>query len=178
MVRRTEIFDRVKKATVAIVGMNVSGAKQPFTIFGSGFCIEPVGVVVTCRHVMDSFLERPVMELIEEVSEEERDKDLQKLPELEALRAFAVFYDMETRAAQNQLLAIPCAIQNLVSKTDFDLSVFRVGEHKLFEGGGFPYLEFEDYEEISEGQQIGVCGFPLGSHLQDQIGTVTSSFTS
>jgi S1-C subfamily serine protease len=35
----------------------------------------------------------------------------------------------------------------------------------------------EDYKSISEGDDISVCGFPLGNYLYDQLGTVTSSFT-
>ena len=32
-------------------------------------------------------------------------------------------------------------------------------------------------ETRAEGLEIGICGFPLGDFLKDQIGTVSSSFT-
>jgi len=42
---------------------------------------------------------------------------------------------------------------------------------------GFPYLEIEEYSNISEGDEVGICGFPLGNYLYRQLGTVTSSFS-
>ena len=38
-------------------------------------------------------------------------------------------------------------------------------------------MEIEDFKDLSEGDDIGVCGFPLGNFLYEQLGTVTSSFT-
>ena len=41
----------------------------------------------------------------------------------------------------------------------------------------FPFLQIEEYTNIYEGQDIGTCGFPLGNYLQEQLGTMASSFT-
>jgi len=39
-------LDKVKKATVAVAYLNRANAKEPFTIVGSGFCIDPSGIVI------------------------------------------------------------------------------------------------------------------------------------
>lgn len=175
MPTRREIFDRVKRATVAVVGMNVSEARHPFTIMGSGFCIDRDGIIVTCRHVLETLMEKPVAQQIAEVSPEEKDKEQQKLGPVEMVTPFAVFYDTRQLASESRLLAIPCQFQNAMAKTDFDLAMVRVVRHPAFEAG-FPYVEIED-QEIAEGDEIATCGFPLGTKLHDSLGTVTSSFT-
>src|SRR4051812_27274317 len=55
------IVNRAKEATVAIGAMRSDDRgrplrDQPFTIVGSGFCVHPLGVVLTCRHVLEPFL--------------------------------------------------------------------------------------------------------------------------
>jgi len=55
-----EIADAVKTATVAIVlhHPDIPEKKnRPFTILGSGFCIHSKGVIVTCKHVLDGFID-------------------------------------------------------------------------------------------------------------------------
>jgi S1-C subfamily serine protease len=52
-----DVFERVKKATVAIVISEPKKApKTPFTIVGSGFCVHPEGIIVTCEHVFKTFV--------------------------------------------------------------------------------------------------------------------------
>lgn len=63
------IYDTVKRATVAIVAAQPQTLPaKPFTIVGSGFCIHPEGVVVTCEHVFKTFVDpdgyKRVMEAI------------------------------------------------------------------------------------------------------------------
>jgi hypothetical protein len=50
------IYDAVKKATVAIVVSVPNRSPFPYLIVGSGFCIDPDGVIVTCNHVFRAFL--------------------------------------------------------------------------------------------------------------------------
>lgn len=57
---RLEIFDTIKKATVAIAIYNENDLQNPYTIIGSGFCIHPRGIIVTSRHVIDAFLDKPI----------------------------------------------------------------------------------------------------------------------
>lgn len=68
---KREIYDTVKKATVGIV-MELPGRlpQRPFTILGSGFCIHPDGIIVTCEHVFRAFFdEKAYKELIESLPE-------------------------------------------------------------------------------------------------------------
>ena len=61
--------------------------------------------------------------------------------------------------------------------TNYDLAVIYIKKHVAF-ASGFPFVEIENYDEICEGNEIGTCGFPLGNYLYEQIGTITSSFTT
>ena len=121
-------------------------------------------------------MEKPVAQQIAEVSAEEKGKSWRKLGPVEMLTPFAVFYDTQTLASEGQILAIPCQFQNVVAKTDFDLAMVRVVRHQAFKAG-FPHVELQECEPVSEGDEIATCGFPLGNMLHDSLGTVTSSFT-
>jgi hypothetical protein len=50
------VYEAVKRATVALVATfeNVI-PKRPFSIVGSGFCVAPDGIIVTCDHVFKGF---------------------------------------------------------------------------------------------------------------------------
>lgn len=173
---RREIFERVKCATVAIAAMNREGAPHPFTIVGSGFCVDPRGLVVTCRHVLEMLMEKTTEEQISAVSQKEAQKKIQKLPPVRAITPFAVFYQRQTIDTE-RLLFFPCQVDNATAKTDFDLAMLRLLPHNAYTSG-YPFLEIEDPESLAEGDSISTCGFPLGNYLYEQLGTVTSSFTT
>jgi hypothetical protein len=66
-----DIYAAVKRATVAIVlEFPDRIPARPFTIVGSGLCIHPAGVVVTCEHVFRAFVDpaayQRVMEAVKE----------------------------------------------------------------------------------------------------------------
>jgi hypothetical protein len=58
--RMNDPLVRLKQATVALVLLHQRQGTQPFTIAGSGFCIDRKGIVVTCEHVLSSFMKVPV----------------------------------------------------------------------------------------------------------------------
>src|SRR6266853_5715251 len=58
----------------------------------------------------------------------------------------------------------------------FDLAVLKLSTHPAFPEG-YPTLPVADYSELHEMMEVATCGFPLGSVLQEQLGTITSSFT-
>lgn len=60
--------------------------------------------------------------------------------------------------------------------TGYDLAAMRLGPHPAYPNG-YPALPIADYAELHEMMEIATCGFPLGEVLQEQLGTVTSSFT-
>lgn len=57
-----------------------------------------------------------------------------------------------------------------------DLGLVRLAVHAAYFKGS-PTIEIEDFDRIHEGMEVATCGFPLGSVLQERMGTVTSSFT-
>src|SRR6266566_8510870 len=75
-----------------------------------------------------------------------------------------------------ELLVAACPIDQIIARTDHDLGLVRAAPHERF-GGGFPFVEIADYSDLYEGLEIGTYGFPLGTFLYDQIGTLTSSLT-
>lgn len=162
-------YDAVKAATVAIALWHPERpgtGNRPFSIIGSGFCINSEGVIVTCAHVHRATMEQDAYQRILENSDE--------LLELEGSIPHAIFY--LPRPVGDELFAYPCPARQGISKTDRDLAVFKISPHRAFPDG-FPTLPIADYDQIHETMEIGTCGFPLGCMLQDQIGTVTSSFT-
>jgi S1-C subfamily serine protease len=173
---RREVFDRVKRATVAVVAMNRAGSSHPFTIFGSGFCIDRSGLIVTCKHVLEALMEKTVAKQVSEVSPGEAGKKVQTLQPVQVITPFAVFYAGQSDDKE-RLMFFPCQVDNATAKLDFDLAMLRVLPHKAFPSG-YPILEIEEAESIAEGDPIATCGFPLGEYLHEQLGTVTSSFTT
>jgi S1-C subfamily serine protease len=166
------VFEAVKRATVAIVAMNTSDSRHPFTTVGSGFCVDPVGFVATCRHVVDALMEKSMEQQIAEVSEEEKKKPIQILGPVNVITPYVVFY----LPRATQVIAILSRVDSVIAKSDFDLALLRLWPHTAFQSG-YPFLEIEEYEAVGEGEDIATCGFPLGNYLQDQLGTITSSFT-
>lgn len=170
-----QVFEKVKKATVAIAALNTEESKQPFTIFGSGFCVDPSGAIITCRHVIESMMSKTVEQQMSEAPSVQDKDQIRPLSPVTVIIPHAIFYDT-TRSDQNIIIALPARARNITAKTDKDLGALQVWPH-ISLPGGYPHLEIEDYINISEGDDIGVCGFPLGNYLYNQLGTVTSSFT-
>jgi S1-C subfamily serine protease len=174
MGKDTNILKRVKKATVALAYLNAQDSEQPFTIVGSGFCIDASGIVVTCRHVLEGFMATPIAQQIAEASGPSTPDGLLPVSLGQTIRPHAVFYD--TDRSSEHIVAIPVPMQNASAKTDKDLAALQLVRHTTFQDG-YPFLEIADYKELHEGDEIGLCGFPLGNDLFKQLGTVTSSFT-
>ena len=171
-----DIFKKAKRATVAMAVLNFNNTSKPFEIIGSGFCIDSVGIIVTCRHVLSSFMSKSIDQQIKEakVIGEHRGKEVKTAGPFNLIRPHAIFFD--TERSSKRLFALPTAMDILIAREDKDIGVVRVLKHSYFENG-YPFLEIENYENINEGDDIAICGFPLGTYLKERLGTVTSSFT-
>ena len=167
-------FEAIKKATVAMAFLHYENKQQPFTILGSGFCIHKRGVVVTCRHVVEAFFKKSFDEYIASIKDEGKKKQIQNIPNIQALVAHALFYQFHPD--QKKILVIPVPIEVGMVQMDFDLGLIRLQPHNIFPKD-YPTVQFEDFNKLHEGMEISTCGFPLGSFLQKSLGTVTSSFT-
>lgn len=86
----------------------------------------------------------------------------------------AVFFD--TQYSKHKMRAIPAPMDIATIKTDCDIGMMRIQPSIAFPKG-FPSLAIEEFDQIYEGMEIATCGFPLGNNLNNQIGTITSSFT-
>jgi len=173
-----EILDRIKRATVALAVVPSEPPPDhksaPFLIIGSGFCVHPRGVVATCEHVISAFLDGDIREVIAQVPDEDKRKELWPLRNVRMTKPHALFF--VTHASKENLILIAAPMEAAVGKMDCDLGLIRVVQHAAFKNG-YPYLEIEDYANIYEGMDAAICGFPLGNFLQEQLGTLTSSFT-
>ena len=172
--RSQQTFERIKRATVAMAVLHEKHPSRPFTILGSGFCIHPRGVIVTCRHVAEAFLERKFETYISQLPAEKREKEIQELQDVRSLIPYALFYVV--RPGRHEVMMLPAPVQIGMAKTDLDLGLLRVAVHAAFRTG-YPTVEIEDFDRIYEGKDVATCGFPLGSVLQQRMGTVTSSFS-
>lgn len=170
---------RIKKATVALAFMHeqeqpLPMRKQPFTILGSGFCIHRQGVVVTCAHVIEAFMEKNIKEHLDSIPSEEKSKRIQNIPETRSLIPHALFY--LPRHDRHEMHIITARVDVCTAKTNMDLGALRLHPHAAFPQG-YPVMRIEDFDHVHEGLEIATCGFPLGNLLFEQLGTVTSSFT-
>ena len=162
-------FASIKAATVAVARVHEI-EKQIFEIVGSGVCIDPAGIVLTCEHVISAFMAVPVKEQLKGI---EKSSEPTKLESPALIVPHAIFYKVDERG---RLLGFPCRVDQIVVSRKQDIGAIRVLPHTAMPEG-YPAAQVEDYAEIHEGLEVGTCGFPLGNFLKQQIGAVTSSFT-
>lgn len=162
-------YPKIKSATVAIAKVRDIDLRV-FDIVGSGVCIDPAGIILTCQHVISAFMAKSIPEQVKGLP---KSGEPQSLPAPQMVVPYAIFYKVDSKS---RLLAFPCRVDQIISATDQDIGLIRVLPHTSF-SDGYPAVETEDYSEIHEGLEVGTCGFPLGNILKEQIGAVTSSFT-
>ena len=163
------VLSRVKRATVALAIVNDGNAQRPFEIIGSGACLDPRGVIVTCRHVIEGFMANDYHSLVSQYPEIAKTG-----AETESIVPYALFYDLDSTAGQLRVIAARADTSQ--AHLRFDLGLIRVHPHDHFKGG-FPTLTVEPFGDITEGMDVATCGFPLGNGMFEQLGTRTSSFT-
>jgi S1-C subfamily serine protease len=172
-----EQLEFVKRATVAIALVPdkppADPRETPFTIAGTGFCIDSAGIVLTCEHVIRAFAPS-VRQAIAQLPKEEGPPGIRELKGIPMLVPHVLFYRPGPSPQELQVVIVPVA--NAVAKLEYDLGAIRLRPHTAFPIG-YPALEVEPFDSIYEGMELATCGFPLGNELQRQLGTMTSSFT-
>ena len=155
------IYEAVKKATVAIIATHQNALPQrPFTIIGSGFCISPDGIIVTCDHVFKGFFYSG-------------EGNATPSGPFRMMAPHALFFG---GVEGKEIVMHSASIHNAVTINGFDLCAMKLSRHDAY-ADGYPTLLIADYGGLHEMMEIATCGFPLGEVLCDQLGTVTSSFT-
>lgn len=149
---RNEVYLKVKAATVAICFRCPDGRLDPV---GSGVNVDPRGVVVTCKHV------------IEEAQVKRDDKgERPSFPRSEhgVQAGLLIMRDM-------------VAVFSLLDQGKLELGIadfeFSYGPHnsdiaviRLRPDAPLPALQLANSDEVYEGQVVFTCGFPFGSGLQ------------
>lgn len=150
-----EIYELVKLATVAICRIYPGGRVIPF---GSGINVDPSGVVVTCKHVIEAAqvqLNPDGSAPQFQPSEEGVKSDTVKMYDIAAVFSFIDNHKLELGIARFEIIHGPHSS---------DLAVCRLrGEAPL------PAAKLGNSDEVFEGQSIFTCGFPLGSDLQPEF---------
>ena len=162
-------YSKIKAATVAIAKVDKNNPAT-FEIVGSGACIDPKGIILTCEHVISAFMAIPIQEQVKGYDQIAEPVEFDSPP---FYVPYAIFYDVNP---DGQLLAYPSRVDQMIAATDQDIGFVRVLDHPSF-SNGYPSVDIDEYDLVHEGLEIGTCGFPLGNFLQRQMGTVTSSFT-
>jgi len=169
-----EIFARVRNATVGLVLFHPNNKQNPYTIVGSGFCVDSTGIIVTCQHVVSAFMEKPIPNQMAEIDPQNRKRTLTHTNDVKLQIPHVVF--LIPGDLPHQIKALLCRVDQVFARTDYDLALVRTPPHTAMPNG-YPTLDIESYEDISEGDEIATCGYPLGNFLFEQMGTITSSFT-
>ncbi len=168
------IFGRVRRATVGVVLIHPGERSKPYTVIGSGFCADTVGVIVTCQHVVSAFMQRSVPDQVAAISPEKRNSQLNPLDPGQIVAPYVVF--LAPSQVPHKIQAFLSRVDQVIARTDYDLALIRALPHSALPSG-YPTLEIQPYAELSEGDEVATCGYPLGNFLFEQIGTITPSFT-
>lgn len=149
---RRKIYEQVKAATVAICIHTPQGRLIPY---GSGINIDPNGVIVTCKHVIEDA----------QVQKDPDDGNKEFVPSKQGIESTdLIMYDF-------------VSVFSLFNENRLELGIARFevihGPHSLDFAIGrlrpdspLPYVKLGDSDDVFEGQSVFTCGFPLGSDLQ------------
>jgi S1-C subfamily serine protease len=155
-----EIFKRVKPATVAI-GARIDGTPA---VIGTGFNVDPSGIVVTCKHVVEGFL----------LSH----KKFPKYPIppgkkfgrtiVKTLETFAIFTKVKGDEIEIEGIS-PFFIGGPHAR---DVAIMKLPPSD----NPYPYVNLADSDQVQEGDAVATCGFPLGLAIDQGAISGTSSF--
>ena len=147
--KRREVYERVKAATVAICLRRPDGSLIPF---GSGVNVDPRGVVVTCKHVMEGA----------QGARCQRGGAAIPAPEKGVQAGVLIMHDMvAVFSFQDRLESGIASFDFIYGPHDSDLAVVQ-----LRPDAPLPAVQLGNSDEVFEGQFVFTCGFPFGSDLQ------------
>jgi hypothetical protein len=154
------IYDAAKKATVAIVKSIPGKSPFPCSIVGSGFCIDPEGIIVTCEHVFREFFTPETRE---------REKQARQAAKGDTFKGDCIiphvlFYlgvQKEKHHINSFLVSVSTAVKD--EKHGFDLAVLRLprADKQVFPEG-YPTLRIAEYAELHEMMAERVNKFETG----------------
>src|SRR5438874_1246666 len=117
---------RIKKATVAVAFMHDDDKigppphrNAPFTILGSGFCVHEKGIIITCKHVMEAFMEHSIEKQLATMAKNNPTLNLRGAS-VKTIHPFALFYIPESE----QHIVVACVgVRTMNAKTDSPMDI-------------------------------------------------------
>lgn len=173
------IYQKIKSSVVAIgrSALDKKDGSAELEIFGSAFCVDKEGMILTCEHVIRGHLLNfsDFEERFKEVLSNEVDEEPKKF-RFEIAEQPHAFFFLEIK---NRWAFIQKTFNLAIGDFKVDIAVV-----KLLQGPFIPQIELDDYpvlelgdsDNVEEGEEIIVCGFPFGSILHKAMGSATSSF--
>jgi hypothetical protein len=143
-----DVVSEIKPAVVAI-GIRPEGHDAPFRhyvdeaessmpldLLGTGFCVHPRGIIVTCQQVVHALT------------------DIIGKKDIPTASAVAVFtsYDRDGRGI---IRGIPC---NRILAPGGDIGLMELRPHT----SALPTIAGGESYDVAAGEEIGICGYPLG----------------
>lgn len=149
-----DIYAKIKPAVVAIARIEEQSDK-PFRIYGSGFCIDPDGIIVTARHVITGYYEQVMKAPVPK--HHNKFKKPIKRPDF-----FVVFFRKESKQygavySKPQAYVFPLEGEH----PEDDVAVLRMPKCPSLWGNAWPCLRLGDLRGIREGDDVATCGYPL-----------------
>jgi len=149
-----DMYARMKPAIVAVARIEEQSSK-PFRIFGSGFCVDSEGIIVTARHVITGYYE----DVMKAPIPKHRDKFKKPLKE----PGFSIVFFRKEKNRYGAVYSKPMSyIFPLQGEhPEDDVAVLRMPKCPDFWGGAWPSLKLGDIRSIREGDDVATCGYPL-----------------
>lgn len=175
-----DVVARIKPAVVGLGMLQDEHDPLSVVIVGTGFIVDPAGWIMTNRHVAELFLfeRNGEMEVKNSLARAVLfvDSTGRKIPHTGAtsVSGFGVapFPIVEVSFAPAP------ADPDLHYESVPDLAVCKINTDKLHRVGleQLPFVSLGDSSRVREGDEVGVCGFPLGLSLvrDDKLRQVTA----
>lgn len=151
----SDVYEKVKPAVAAIAIMEKQGERTRFRIFGTGFCVDSDGIVVTARHVVAGYYEM-VHKTSLPHTESEAKNPVRK-------PSFVVVF---FRRESNRLGSITCPVIGINwlvegEGPEYDEAELDIGKCPDIWGSQWPCLELAELSKIREGDEVATAGYPL-----------------
>ena len=168
----SDIYEKVKPAVVAFAIVNEQDTNVNFQIFGSGFCVDPSGIIVTARHVITDYyeywLKSPLPQYHTELMQPIQQPDFR-----------VVFF----RKVSNKYEALWVPVVNFIfpflgDHPEDDVAVVRIPKSPSYWGSEYTYLTLGDINGLREGDEVAVSGYPLKWPLVSQLADLSEGIIS
>lgn len=166
------VLSQVRPAVVAIANwFEQPNGSVKIKVLGTGFCVDPAGIIVTCEHVLSEYLRQYSNYFEAKQQTPEKTEGFERL-DFQTQEIKVLFYRVtEHPTLERTMSCVTKVAQFCMAKTDRDFALLR-----LLPGEELPILNLGDSNALDEGMGVGVCGFPYGDILHKTVGGAHASF--